>query len=126
MEENLDEQIRTKQLMIENLKKENEDIEKKIKEKTKEKEAKSKEIKKLQDELDNLKQTTNTRTEEYIRNKKDIKKELVDAIIRKFNNLYEDDSRDIRYYNNRINELNNQMEEIKIKKISLINIYTLM
>ena len=33
MEENLDEQIRTKQLMIENLKKENEDIEKKIKEK---------------------------------------------------------------------------------------------
>ena len=40
--------------------------------------------------------------------------------------IYEDDSRDIRYYNNRINELNNQMEEIKIKKISLINIYTLM
>ena len=115
MEENLDEQIRTKQLMIENLKKENEDIEKKIKEKTKEKEAKSKEIKKLQDELDNLKQTTNTRTEEYIRNKKDIKKELVDAIIRKFNNLYEDDRRDIRYYNNRINELKNQIEVIKNK-----------
>ena len=115
MEENLDEQIRTKQLMIENLKKENEDIEKKIKEKTKEKEAKSKEIKKLQDELDNLKQTTNTRTEEYIRNKKDIKKELVDAIIREFNDLYEDDSKDIRYYNNRINELKNQIDVIKLK-----------
>ena len=115
MEENLDEQIRTKQLMIENLKKENEDIEKKIKEKTKEKEEKSKEIKKLQDELDNLKQTTNTRTEEYIRNKKDIKKELVDAIIREFNDLYEDDSRDIRYYNNRINELKNQIDVIKLK-----------
>ena len=115
MEENLDEQIRTKQLMIENLKKENEDIEKKIKEKTKEKEAKSKEIKKLQDELDNLKQTTNSRTEEYIRNKKDIKKELVDAIIREFNDLYEDDSKDIRYYNNRINELKNQIEAIKNK-----------
>ena len=33
MEDDLDEQIRTKKLMIENLKKENEDIEKKIKEK---------------------------------------------------------------------------------------------
>ena len=115
MEDNLDKQIRTKQLMIENLKKENEDIEKKIKEKTKEKEAKSKEIKKLQDELDNLKQTTNTRTEEYIRNKKDIKKELVDAIIREFNDLYENDSKDIRYYKNAINELKNQIEAIKNK-----------
>ena len=115
MEDNLDKQIRTKQLMIENLKKENEDIEKKIKEKTKEKEAKSKEIKKLQDELDNLKQTTNTRTEEYIRNKKDIKKELVDAIIREFNDLYENDSKDIRYYKNAINELKKQKEEIKNK-----------
>ena len=115
MENDLDEQIRTKQLMIENLKKENEDIEKKIKEKTKEKEAKSKEIKKLQDELDNLKQTTNTRTEEYIRNKKDIKKELVDAIIREFNDLYENDSKDIRYYKNAINELKNQIEAIKNK-----------
>ena len=33
MEDNLDEWIRDKRLMIENLKKENEDIEKKIKEK---------------------------------------------------------------------------------------------
>ena len=81
MEDKLDKQIRDKRLMIENLKKENEDIEKKIKEKTKEKEEKNQEIKKLQDELDNLKQTTNTRTEEYIRNKKDIKNELIEAII---------------------------------------------
>ena len=29
--------------------------------------------------------------------------------------IYEDDSRDIRYYNNRINELKNQIEVIKIK-----------
>ena len=67
--------------MIENLKKENEDIEKKIKEKTKEKEEKNQEIKKLQEELDNLKTTTNTRNEEYIRNKKDLKNELIEAII---------------------------------------------
>ena len=115
MEDDLDEQIRTKKLMIENLKKENEDIVKKIEEKKKEREAKSKELKKLQDELDNLKQTTNSRNEEYIRNKKDIKKELVDAIIREFNELYEDDTKDIRYYNNRINELKNQIDVIKLK-----------
>ena len=35
MEDDLDEQIRTKKLMIENLKKENEDIEKKLKKKKK-------------------------------------------------------------------------------------------
>ena len=51
------------------------------KKKTKEKEEKNQEIKKLQEELDNLKKTTNTRNEEYIRNKKDIKNELIEAII---------------------------------------------
>ena len=81
MEDDLDDQIRRKRSMIEKLKKENEDIEKKIKEKTKEKEEKNQEIKKLQEELDNLKTTTNTRNEEYIRNKKDIKNELIEAII---------------------------------------------
>ncbi len=53
----------------------------KILKKIKEKEAKNQEIKKLQDELDNLKKTTNTKNEEYIRNKKDIKNELIEAII---------------------------------------------
>ncbi len=115
MEDDLDEQIRIKQSMIKNLKKENEDIEKKIKEKKKEKEAKSKEIKSLQEKLDNLKQTTNTRNEEYIRNRQDIKKELADAIIREFNELYEDESKDIRYYKNRINELKNQLDAINKK-----------
>ncbi len=115
MEDDLDKQIREKRLMIESLKKENEDIEKKIKEKKKEKEAKSKDLKRLQDELDNLKQTTKIRNEEYIRNKKDIKQELADAIINEFNELYEDETRDIRYYNNRINELQKQIEVIKRK-----------
>ena len=82
MEDDLDKQIREKRLMIESLKKENEDIEKKIEEKKKEKEAKSKELKTLED---------------------------------KFNDLYEDDTKDIRYYNNRINELKNQIDVIKLK-----------
>ena len=85
------------------------------KKKTKEKEEKNQEIKKLQEELDNLKTTTNTRNEEYIRNKKDIKEELIEAIINEFNNLYKDENKDIKYYNNRINELKNQIEVFKIK-----------
>ena len=115
MEDDLDDQIRRKRSMIEKLKKENEDIEKKIKEKTKEKEEKNQEIKKLQDELDNLKKTTNTRNEEYIRNKKDIKEELIEAIINEFNNLYEDENKDIKYYKNGISELKKKIDVIKNK-----------
>ena len=115
MEDDLDDQIRRKRSMIEKLKKENEDIEKKIKEKTKEKEEKNQEIKKLQEELDNLKTTTNTRNEEYIRNKKDIKQELIEPIINEFKNLYEDENKDIKYYNNRISELKKQIKVIKDK-----------
>jgi chromosome segregation ATPase len=115
MEDDLDDQIRRKRSMIEKLKKENEDIEKKIKEKTKEKEEKNQEIKKLQDELDNLKKTTNNRNEEYIRNKKDIKEELIEAIINEFNNLYEDENKDIKYYKNGISELKKKIDVIKNK-----------
>ena len=115
MEDDLDEQIRIKKLMIENLEKENKKIEKKIEEKKKEKEAKSKELKKLEDEFNDLKKKTNIRNEEYIRNKKDIKQELIEPIINEFKNLYEDENKDIRYYSNRIIELQKQIEVINKK-----------